>query len=161
MHVTIPLHTRLHRESNWCLALIENAPAIAPELHQLALALSKYAVELETTAGSPPPVTDPGFGRRGPTIDMHPTCDGSSSRFARPPRAPATLPPYIRLPARHRRSWRLPVVLAAFVAAMFLATFILPGIFGNATGNVSRPLLVNFLPSPCNQLSSVTGPEIE
>lgn len=158
MHITIPLHTRLHRESNWCLALMEDAPAIAPELHKLARALSKYAVELETTAGNPPPVTDPGFGRRGPTIDMRPDYEEASSR---PPRAPATLPSYIRLPARRRRSWRLPVVLAAFVAAMFLATFIVPGIFGNATGDVGQPVLVNFLPSPCNQLSSVTGPEIE
>ena len=102
---------------------------------------------------------------RGPTIDTRPAgnkrCGLCGNPSPRPPRTPATLPPYIRLPAQRRRSWRLPIVLAAFVAAMTLATFIVPGIFGNAAGDVGRPLLVNFLPSPCNQLSSVTGPEIE
>lgn len=102
---------------------------------------------------------------RGPTIDMHPAYDESSgrydSRFARPPSPPAKLPPYTLLPAPRRRSWRLPFVLAGFVAAMFLATFTVPSIFGNAAGDIARPVLVNFLPSPCNQLTSVTGPEIE
>ncbi len=102
---------------------------------------------------------------RGPTIDMHPAYDESfgrcTRRFARPSRTPAELPPYVLLPARRHRSWRLPVAIAAFIAAMCLATFTVPAIFGNAAGDVSRPVLVKSLPTPCNQLASVTGPEIE
>ncbi len=97
----------------------------------------------------------------GPVIDTHPACDEATGRLARPPRIPATLPPYICLPARRRRSWRLPIALVAFVATMCLATFILPTIFGNTTDDVSRPVVVNVLPPPGKQLAADTGMEIE
>lgn len=102
----------------------------------------------------------------GPTITTRPYCDRCPGRhskgFARTRhRAPASLPPVVRLPAQRRRSWRLPAAIAAFLIAICLAAFTVPSIFGDASSHVSRPVIVNFLPPPSNPLSRVTGPEIE
>ncbi len=101
----------------------------------------------------------------GPIISLHPSYDESSgrytSRFADDPVLPSALPPVIRLPARQRRTWRLPIAIAAFVMLICLATFTVPAIFGKAAGNVVRPVLVDFVPPPPGALACVTGPEIK
>ena len=101
----------------------------------------------------------------GPIISLRPSYDESSgrytSRFASDPVLPSALPPVIRLPAQQRRSWRLPIAIAAFLMLMCLATFTVPAIFGNPAGDAVRPVLVDFLPPPPDALTSITGPEIK
>ena len=88
----------------------------------------------------------------GPIISLRPSYDECSgrytSRFACDPVLPSELPPVIRLPAQHRRSWRLPIVIAAFLMLICLATFTVPAIFGTAAGEAVRPVLPEFCPPP-------------
>ncbi len=104
--------------------------------------------------------------RHGPTINL-PLCydecppPGRTRVLPSHPTSRANLPAAIAPSRPRKRSWRLPIAIASFLAYIAVAWIGIPHIFGSTPRDVSRPVLFEVMPSSSTISPGIAGPEIE